>query len=48
MLILSRKTDQAIKIGDDITIISEAVNEMNYASEHNGETAPEVSLEELL
>ncbi|MDD6657153.1 MAG: PocR ligand-binding domain-containing protein [Lachnospiraceae bacterium] len=36
------------QIGDDITIISEAVNEMNYASEHNGETAPEVSLEELL
>ena len=36
------------QIGDDIAIISEAVNEMNYASEHNGETAPEVSLEELL
>lgn len=36
------------QIGDDIAIISEAVNEMNYAFENNGETAPEINLEELL
>lgn len=36
------------QIGDDIAIITEAVNEMNYAAENDGETAPQVSLEELL
>lgn len=36
------------QIGDDIAIISEAVEEMNYASAHNGDTAPQISLEELL
>ena len=36
------------QIGDDIAIISEAVNEMNYASENNGDVAPEVNIKELL
>lgn len=36
------------QIGDDIAIITEAVNEMNYAFEHNGEVAPEINLEDIL
>lgn len=36
------------QIGDDIAIISEAVEEMNYASEHNGETAEVINVEDLL
>ena len=36
------------QIGDDINIISEAVNEMNYAKDHDGETAPTINVEDLL
>lgn len=36
------------QIGEDIVTISEAANEMNYASEHDGNTAPAVDVDSLL